>query len=295
MSTATITMPDDTKNELPPGCESIVLGFAKGDCHGQMVWLDLADSGGNKIVLLSKTPLTKLPELSVADNQLQVITIAQSPGGNQDLVLRLQSQFESQSNPASQAARSLIKSALLTLQGAQILWRPSQMVVFAPPERIQSICQAIVEASFYEFELRSIEQTLDAAWDNVQADSPLAFEFNERAIPRREELSKRFQSVLSLRTRFARLSPQILVPHIYPPTLASQIADRLRERTRMPERLELVEGKLETQERIYEMCSQRVSEFMVARTGHHLEWAIIILLLAQTVLIVIEYLSSLSV
>lgn len=295
MSTATITMPDDTKNELPPGCESIVLGFAKGDCQGQMVWLDLADSGGNKIVLLSKTPLTKLPELSVAANQLQVITIAQSPGGNQDLVLRLQAQFESQSNPVSQAARSLIKSALLTLQGAQILWRPSQMIVFAPPERMQSICQAIVEASFYEFELRSIEQALDAAWDNVQADSPLAFEFNERAISRREELSKRFQSVLALRTRFARLSPQILVPHIYPPTLASQIADRLRERTRMPERLELVEGKLETQERIYEMCSQRVSEFMVARTGHHLEWAIIILLLAQTVLIVIEYLSSVSV
>jgi hypothetical protein len=288
-------MPDDKTNELPPGCESILLGFAKGDCQGQMVWLDLADSGGNKIVLLSQTPLTKLPGFSVAENQLQVITIAQVAGGNQDLVQRLQSQFESQSNQTSHASQSLIKSALLTLQGAQILWRPSQMIVFAPPERMQSICHAIVEASFYEFELRSIEKALDAAWDNVQADSPLAFEFNERAIARREELSTRFQSVLSLRTRFARLAPQVLVPHIYPPTLASQIAERLRERTRMPERLELVEGKLETQERIYEMCSQRVSEFMVARTGHHLEWAIIILLLAQTILIVIEYLSSVSV
>jgi len=295
MSTATITMPNNTTDELPPGCESILLGFAKGHCQGQMIWLDLANSGGNKIVLLSQTPVNKLPDSPVADNQLQVITVAQAPGGNQDLVQRLQLQFESQSKQTSHAARSLIKSALLTLQGTQILWRPSQIVVFAPPERMQSICHAIVEASFYEFELRSIEHTLDAAWDNVQADSPLAFEFNERAIARREELSTRFQSVLSSRTRFARLAPQILVPHIYPPTLASQIAERLRERTRMPERLELVEGKLETQERIYEMCSQRVSEFMVARTGHHLEWAIIILLLAQTVLIVIEYLSSASV
>ncbi|HBJ36498.1 MAG TPA: hypothetical protein DDZ51_17450 [Planctomycetaceae bacterium] len=294
MSTATITMPNDTANDLPPGCESILLGFAKGDCQGQMVWLDLADSGQNKIVLLSQTPVTKMPALSPAENQLQVITVTQAPSGNQDLVQRLQLQFESQSNQASHAAGSLVKSALLTLQGAQILWRPSQMIVFAPLQRMQSICHAIVEASFYEFELRSIEKSLDAAWENVQADSPLAFEFNERAIPRREELSTRFQSVLSLRTRFARLAPQVLVPHIYPPTLASQIAERLRERTRMPERLELVEGKLEAQERIYEMCSNRVSEFMVARTGHHLEWAIIILLLAQTVLIVIEYLSSAS-
>jgi len=215
MSTATITMPNDTANDLPPGCESILLGFAKGDCQGQMVWLDLADSGQNKIVLLSQTPVTKMPALSPAENQLQVITVTQAPSGNQDLVQRLQLQFESQSNQASHAAGSLVKSALLTLQGAQILWRPSQMIVFAPLQRMQSICHAIVEASFYEFELRSIEKSLDAAWENVQADSPLAFEFNERAIPRREELSTRFQSVLSLRTRFARLAPQVLVPHIY--------------------------------------------------------------------------------
>lgn len=294
MSTATIMMPEDKTYQLPPGCELITLGFAKGDCQGQMVWLDLANSGRNKIVLLSKSIITNVPSLVTAEDQLQVITVAQSPGENQDLVRNLQLQFEAQPNPASHAAGTLIKSALLTLQGAQILWRPSQMIVFAPSERMQSICNAIVEASFYESELRSIELALDGAWDNVQADSPLAFEFNERAIPRREELSTRFQSVLALRTRFARLAPQVLVPHIYPPTLASQIAERLRERTRMPERLELVEGKLEAQERIYEMCSQRVSEFMVARTGHMLEWAIIILLLAQTVLIVIEYLSSVS-
>ena len=294
MSTATITMQDDTMNEFPPGAELIVLGFAKGDANGQVIWHDLADSGRNKIVLLSQTPLTKMPELSMESDRLQVITLAQSPGENQDLVQRLQAKFESPTGVTAHAPAALIKSALLTLQGAQILWRPSQMIVFASPERMPFICHAIVEATFYESELRSLEVALDAAWDNVQADSPLAFEFNDRAIHRREELSTRFQAVLSLRTRFARLAPQVLVPHIYPPTLASQIAERLRERTRMPERLELVEGKLETQERIYEMCGQRVSEFMVAKTGHNLEWAIIILLLAQTVLIVIEYLSSAS-
>jgi len=294
MSTATIAVQDGTKNGLPTGAELIVLGFAKGDADGQMIWLDLADSGRNKIVLLEQTPLASMPELPADRDRLQVIAIPQSPCENQDFVQRLQAEFESRNGSLAHGTRSLVKSALLTLQGAQILWRPSQMIIFASPERMQSICHAIAEASFYESELRSLETALDAAWDDVQSDSPLAFEFNDRSIHRREELSTRFQAVLSLRTRFARLAPHVLVPHTYPPTLASQIAERLRERTRMPERLELVEGKLETQERIYEMCSQRVSEFMVAKTGHNLEWVIIVLLLAQTVLIVIDYLSSVS-
>jgi hypothetical protein len=294
MSTATITQPNDTAQNFPPGCESILLGFAKGKCEGQLIWLDLMDSGKNKLVLLKQTSVSQFPETLPGQGQLQIITVPQSPGGNQDLVQMLQSQFETGLAGIAGNRGGYTRSALLTLQGAQIIWRPSQMVVFAPPERIKSICHAIAEATFYESELRGIECALDEAWEGVQRDSSLAFEFNEREVPRRQELSNRFQAVLSLRTRFARLAPHVLVPAIYPPTLASQIAERLRERTRMAERLELVEGKLEAQERIYEMCSQRVSEFMVARTGHHLEWAIIIILLAQTALLVVEYMSSVS-
>jgi len=148
MSTATIAAQDDTKNDFPTGAELIVLGFAKGDADGQMIWLDLADSGRNKIVLLSQTPLTSMPELPAESDRLQVIAIPQSPGDNQDFVQRLQAEFESRSGAIAHGARSLVKSALLTLQGAQILWRPSQMIVFVSPERMQSICHAIVEASF---------------------------------------------------------------------------------------------------------------------------------------------------
>lgn len=294
MSTTSITQPNDTAQSLPPGCESILLGFSQGKCDGQLIWLDLMDSAKNKLVLLNQVAVSQFPETLPGEGQLQITTVPQSPGENQGLVQKLQSQFEATQAGISSTGGGYTKSALLTLQGAQILWRPSQMVVFASPERMKSICHAIAEATFYESELRGIERALDDAWDGVQRDSSLAFEFNEREVPRRQELSDRFQAVLSLRTRFARLAPHVLVPAIYPPTLASQIAERLRERTRMAERLELVEGKLEAQERIYEMCSQRVSEFMVARTGHHLEWAIIIILLAQTALLVVEYMSSVS-
>jgi hypothetical protein len=55
-----------------------------------------------------------------------------------------------------------------------------------------------------------------------------------------------------------------------------------------------LDGKLGTQENVYELCGQRTSEFMVARTGHHLEWAIIVLLAFQTVMWLIDLSASAS-
>jgi hypothetical protein len=145
---------------------------------------------------------------------------------------------------------------------------------------------------FFATELQSLESALDDAWDNTLQDAPLGFEFSNADIPRRSLLGQRFQTVCELRTRYARLMSQIIVPHVYPPTIASQIGERLRERLRMVERMELIDERLSAQESIYDRCSQRCSDFMVARTGHHLEWIIIILLAFQTLLWFVDLLAT---
>jgi hypothetical protein len=185
-----------------------------------------------------------------------------------------------------------IKSILLTLQGVQVIWQADRAIVFAEPHRMDLVCQALIEATYYEQELRRIEGEIDSGWEQTQADSALAFEFNEQDLPLKESLSKRFQDVLALRVHLARLVPQILVPHVYPPTIASQIGERLRERTRMPERLELIEEKLSAQEQVYDHCTQRAGEYIVARKGHILEWIIIALLFLQTLLWIVDFLAS---
>jgi uncharacterized Rmd1/YagE family protein len=81
---------------------------------------------------------------------------------------------------------------------------------------------------------------------------------------------------------------------VYPPTLASQVGERLRERLRLQERLEASGGRLEAQERVFELCSQRLTEFSLARRGHTLEWIIIVFLAAQTVLWLLDLLGSAS-
>jgi hypothetical protein len=180
----------------------------------------------------------------------------------------------------------------ISLPGTQLLWHPRCLLVSATSDRSDRICQAALEVTFFAAELQSLESAVDDAWDSTLQDVPLGFEFSTADIPRRSSLGQRFQTVCQLRTRHARLLSQIIVPHVYPPTIASQIGERLRERLRLAERMELIDQRLSAQESIYERCSQRCSDFMVARTGHHLEWIIIILLAFQTLLWIVDLLSS---
>lgn len=180
----------------------------------------------------------------------------------------------------------------VSLPGTQVVFHPQCLVVLTSPDRSDRVCQAALEVLYLAEELRSLEATVDDAWESTLEDAPLGFEFSTVDIARRATLAERFLSVCQLRTRYARMIGQIVVPHVYPPTLASQISERLRERCRLEERLELIDERIAAQESIYERCSQRCSDFMVARTGHHLEWIIIILLAFQTILWIVDLLAA---
>lgn len=261
-----------------------------------MEWLDSVPAGStswaeNKglerrfAVVRQRTTAPTTDAFSEAPGRFRLLAIAASPEEQADVLDRTQAWLD------ATAASGSSPSLLLTLHGAKIVWRPGRVAVFAPADRLESVSRAIAEAAAYEAELSSLESLLDAGWKQVHDDAPLAFDFGEPDVRRRASLAAKFQELVGLRTRFVRLAPSVIVPHVYPPTLASQVAERLRERCRMHERLELLEGKLEAQERVYELCGQRSSEYMLGRTGHHLEWAIIFLLLAQTTLLVVEFLS----
>ena len=100
-------------------------------------------------------------------------------------------------------------------------------------------------------------------------------------LEKRRELRERFKNTMLLSARLARIGPPVHAPHIHPPTLASQVSERMRERTQMMHRHELVSEQVEVFQEVYEMCGQRASDFELATKGHTLEKIIIALLLAQ--------------
>lgn len=183
---------------------------------------------------------------------------------------------------------------VIMFQGLQLVWTPRRVAILASPDRMDMARRAVIESACFETELSDLERELAVLWPDLSTDMPLAFEFNERSVRQRRNLLRRFQQILMMRARLARLSPFVLAPHIHPPTLTTQIGERLRERLRMTHRLEAFDVQLEVFERVYEGCGQRASEFMLARTGHTLEWIIIILLLTQTILVSVDLMMTLG-
>ena len=180
----------------------------------------------------------------------------------------------------------------MSFQGARVHWSNGRAAILAPADRLEAVRGAVIETSRNELALRTIERALEASWPALESDAPLAFEFDESSVGRRDELRARLQRILLLRARLARIAPFLLAPSPYPPTLASQVAERLRERLRMASRHEAASDQLDVLRETYEMCGQRASDFMLARTGHRLEWVIIVLLSAQLLLWLFEYLSA---
>ena len=101
----------------------------------------------------------------------------------------------------------------------------------AGPERLPAVRLAIIEFCYREMRLRSIERGVAEGRGALEADARLVFEFDDRALGQRDALSRRYQQTLAMRSQLARLMPFLQRPPLHPPTLASQIGDRLREST----------------------------------------------------------------
>jgi hypothetical protein len=263
-NTQGIGMADEAENpaNLPIGTVIQHIAYVAEPSGDQAVLVEFPAPLARRAVLVKNLPYANEP--AVADQLLIMIVPAASreiePDAENRILAQMRSWVEAATpkHPASQ---------LLTLQNARIFWSPERIAILAPADRLETVCEALIEATFYETEISAIERQLGTAWPQLEKDMPLAFEFEANSIPQRKQLRRRFQEVLLLRAKLARLGPHVHCPHLHPPTLASQIGERLRERTRLVHRHEFLTEQLEVFERVYEMCSQKASDFMLARTG----------------------------
>lgn len=243
--------------------------------------VDFPDAG-LRAVLVGTTPAAAaLADTAIPRGDLLLIAVpaaADDAGGLPDEVLA----WVSAGGPAQAIA----------LHGAAVAWAADRAAVLVEPARLEAVRAAVVEFGFRERELRAVEEAVASAWPDVESDAALAFEFRDRDADRRPALGERFQRTVALRGRLARLAPHLDRPPTHPPTLASQIGERLRERSRMAERAGFLADRLEVQERVYELCGQRSSDWGLARRSTTLEWAIVVLLAIETVLILVDLLAA---
>jgi len=180
----------------------------------------------------------------------------------------------------------------LALHGAQVGWRGEWGVVLAARERWDAAASALAEFRHYAAELAEIEQALVGEWDRQRAGETAVFAFERQSGERLREVDAGAGRLLELRRRLVQVVPLVQRPAQFPPTLAGQLAERLRERTRMAERVEHVQEQLDQLDRVHDVCGQRLADLQASRRGQMLELIIIAILGFQSLLWLVELLLS---
>jgi hypothetical protein len=266
---------------LPTGAQFHRIAFVCGPAAGETVLAEFPPALDRRAVAIG-TDRAAPP----ACGELLVLAVPATGDEDPELLAKIRDWADP---PTAGTERT---GQLLTLQGAQVFWTTARLAVVASPDRLDAVRNAAIEVAYYDAELCAIESELASRWPELEADTPLAFAFAEQSVRLRRQLADRFRRVFTLRARLARITPHVLAPHAHPPTLASQLNERLRERVRMIHRVESLDSQLDVFERVYEGCGQKSSDFIIARTSHTLEWVIIVLLLAQTVLVAVDLLPA---
>ncbi len=177
------------------------------------------------------------------------------------------------------------------LYGCHVTWAPGRAAVIGSPSKLDMLVTAVADFAGREAELRQLEERCGQFLEALDGDAPYAFAVDERGLDHHEALAARFREAVAVRGRLALLAPAVHAPPLHPPTLASQLGERLRDRTRLAERHEFAVDRAELAERLYEACGQRIAEFGIARRQLGLEWAIVVLLVIQTALLIVDLLT----
>jgi hypothetical protein len=178
------------------------------------------------------------------------------------------------------------------LHGALVAWSGDRAVIVSPRDRWEPVTRAVAEFSHYAFELGDVEQGLTVEWERQRVATPPLFDIERQPAGRLREIDAGSVRLLELRRRVVQVVPLVQRPPQFPPTLAGQIGERLRERTRMAERVEHAQQQLDQLERVHDVCGQRLAELQSSRKGHMLEMIIIAILGFQSLLWMAELLFS---
>ena len=176
-----------------------------------------------------------------------------------------------------------VASQWIMMQNALVVAGGERFAVVADQDRLPKIRQALLSGIYVD---RCLERTGN---DGCRTVGDLGSECRPgRSADRCRRQCGPLTELLQIQIKLQQLAPFVYQEHVYPPTVASQVAERFRERRRLEHRHEILCEQLEPFERALEMRRQRASDVQLAQSSNKLEWVIILLLIAQLLLSLFE-------
>jgi hypothetical protein len=185
----------------------------------------------------------------------------------------------------------------VTSHGDYVAWQPGLAVLSVRAEHEDDVVAAITYFSYYEGELRKLEQRIDELWPKAERDAALTHQVKKHDLTRTDSINELTRVVQLARMRFSRIAWLLENPD---PALLSnagrQIVSELVGRGNIENRLEAAEDRLEIFSDLYELANDRLSEFSFFWREYTLEVWILAMLVLEVVLLVIEalFISHLS-
>ena len=177
----------------------------------------------------------------------------------------------------------------IVMRSDRILWRPGRSLMQGAPDRMDEVLLALADFSFYELELRRLEDEISADRETVEKDAPLTTaDMTSGSLASLRHAADMASNMTRRRLRFARLEPRIEHPSATLPPAARRLGSELLTQTEVLDRIEAVDDRLEVYEDLYELANDRLSEYRYWRSEALLEIGIVVILLVEVVLIIWE-------
>ena len=177
----------------------------------------------------------------------------------------------------------------IVIDRGAIVYRSGRALVQAPSHRADALLQALVDFAFYDNQLRQLEREVASDWHIAEGDIPLVHDVRASDLKRAKDVGAITRQTLLRRIRCSRIESRLLNPPDCLPPAARRAARRLRGRARFEQRLETLDGQLETCEYLYEMANQRLGEYTNFRREYLIEILIVVLLGAELLMMFVDF------
>jgi hypothetical protein len=168
----------------------------------------------------------------------------------------------------------------VALPDARLSWRPGRALLQGAALTGQMLT-AFAEFTFYEGQLRKLEQAVRPIEASAQLDAPEAYRIRSDTETYRARFGQKMEALALLRLEFARLEPRLLSAPRHVDAAAQKLFRRLLRQAGIEDRLSAISDRLEACEDLYEGAVDRITDYRWYRKGNLLEIIIIVLLLIE--------------
>jgi hypothetical protein len=165
---------------------------------------------------------------------------------------------------------------------ARIIWTPERIAVIGTPDAVEDACMASVLVALIAQQTARLERELAELWPNLKSHAALTHSVSRVDLARQPEVDRLTRRGWQLRADHAALERKLGQAHGMS-AAGRRIFRELVVQGGLQDRIESLEPGIETVQDLYELATDRLTEFRYFRSEYIMEGLILLVLLLELV------------